>query len=198
MDLKNVKDMCRSNFYEKQLFDKIPIATLTHIKKYVQSKPRTEKSLKFLSFIKMYKRDITPTVSCISVKHLRPKYNCQKEWTNDPKNVYIGRLSPAFCIIGGKKVRWPSHSIWHNPYTLSQDKVSHKYIVKGPKKFMREYNNAEDSRRDAIRLYKQYLENNPDLVSKLVNLTGKNLGCWCKPQPCHGDILVNMWSKYIL
>lgn len=25
-----------------------------------------------------------------------------------------------------------------------------------------------------------------------MELEGKNLGCWCKPEACHGDILVEL------
>lgn len=27
---------------------------------------------------------------------------------------------------------------------------------------------------------------------KLLELKGKRLGCWCKPAPCHGDVLVEL------
>lgn len=34
-----------------------------------------------------------------------------------------------------------------------------------------------------------YLPYKPSLLAKLDTLRGKVLGCWCAPEPCHGDIL---------
>ena len=46
-----------------------------------------------------------------------------------------------------------------------------------------------DSRKEAVEKFEQYLINNKDLMKDLPSLKGKVLGCWCKPQLCHGDIL---------
>jgi hypothetical protein len=43
-----------------------------------------------------------------------------------------------------------------------------------------------------IRKYAVYINNRPDLFSRLPELKGKILGCYCKPLPCHGDILVSL------
>jgi hypothetical protein len=40
-----------------------------------------------------------------------------------------------------------------------------------------------------LELYENYLINNKDLMDSLHELKGKRLGCCCKPNPCHGDIL---------
>jgi transcriptional regulator with XRE-family HTH domain len=37
-----------------------------------------------------------------------------------------------------------------------------------------------------------YLPHKPSLLSKLETLQGKALGCWCAPEPCHGNVLVEM------
>jgi ParB family transcriptional regulator, chromosome partitioning protein len=34
-----------------------------------------------------------------------------------------------------------------------------------------------------------YLPHKPSLLSRLAELRGKALACWCAPDPCHGDIL---------
>ena len=44
-------------------------------------------------------------------------------------------------------------------------------------------------RDEAIRLYRANLEQRPDLLALLPQLRGRALGCWCWPQPCHGDVL---------
>ena len=76
-------------------------------------------------------------------------------------DVYIGRPSK-----------------WGNPFTFKQDgKTSAKYIV--------------GSRSEAIDAYREWITNGDgkDLLNDLQELKGKILGCWCKPQPCHGDVL---------
>jgi hypothetical protein len=32
-------------------------------------------------------------------------------------------------------------------------------------------------------------------MNQLIKLKGKNLGCWCKPDKCHGDILLEIINK---
>jgi hypothetical protein len=112
----------------------------------------------------------------VSVKNIRPKYNNLHEWIkNKDENVYIGRKGVVF--IDG--VRYPlNDSIWANPYKItdimSRDKV--------------------------LELYKTYikekLQKDNNLVKELLQLKGKKLGCWCKPECCHGDIIIEMIKKY--
>jgi hypothetical protein len=45
-------------------------------------------------------------------------------------------------------------------------------------------------RDEAIRRYREHLRTRPDLVERARReLRGKVLGCWCAPEPCHGDVL---------
>ena len=50
----------------------------------------------------------------------------------------------------------------------------------------------DGTREEVIELYRQYAKNNPDIANCLDEIRGKRLGCSCKPQPCHGDVLVEM------
>jgi hypothetical protein len=34
-------------------------------------------------------------------------------------------------------------------------------------------------------------------MNEIPSLAGKTLGCWCKPNPCHGDVLVKLVSEYL-
>lgn len=61
-------------------------------------------------------------------------------------------------------------SKWGNPFRIGRD----------------------GSRKDVIELYRQWALNNPVLLNSLHELRGKTLGCWCKPLPCHGDVLVEL------
>jgi hypothetical protein len=51
---------------------------------------------------------------------------------------------------------------------------------------------------DAIKAYKDWIENGEGkhLLNDLEELKDKRLGCWCYPNPCHGDVLVSLVNKY--
>jgi hypothetical protein len=49
---------------------------------------------------------------------------------------------------------------------------------------------------ESIDAYKEYILSKPELIRDLHELKGKTLCCWCKPQKCHGDILVELINKY--
>jgi len=108
----------------------------------------------------------------VRVKHIRPQYSNLKEWNEDKNNEYIGRGGIVF--IDG--VRYPENgSIWANPYKL------------------------EVSREESLRKFREYIVKkikDENLYEKLIGLDGKNLGCWCKPESCHGDVLVELIEEY--
>lgn len=79
-------------------------------------------------------------------------------------DVYIGRPSK-----------------WGNPYTHIQDKITKaEFIV--------------NTREEAIAKYKEYILNGEGkhLLNDLHELKNKTLGCWCSPQSCHGDVLIEI------
>jgi len=49
------------------------------------------------------------------------------------------------------------------------------------------------TREEAIAWYKEYfyarLKQQPEFRQAVEALKGKVLGCWCKPLPCHGDVI---------
>jgi len=119
-------------------------------------------------------------VNC-KVKYIRPKYNNLQEWMNDPDNVYIGRAGVVFIqnTDTNIKERFPKlQSPFANIFKIGKD----------------------SSREDVIKNYKNYiikkLNKDPELKKLLLNLEGKNLGCWCYPEPCHGDILIELINEY--
>jgi hypothetical protein len=103
------------------------------------------------------------------------KYANQLEWeqgSND--HVYVGRGNSVRIKIDDAYVAWPKvKSSFANPYTA--------------KKYGRE---------ESIRLYREYiidkLQNDPELMDEFRQLQGKTLGCWCKPEACHGDVLLEL------
>lgn len=110
----------------------------------------------------------------VKVKYIRPFYNNLKEWMEDENNVYIGRKGVVF--IDGK--RFPEeNSIWHNPFKI----------------------NKNNSRNTVINKYKLYIVkkiNDEKLLGELLKLRNKNLGCWCNPELCHGDVLIDLINFY--
>lgn len=92
------------------------------------------------------------------------------DWNNNSENIYIGR-NMAFYVPGAKQ------SIWHNPFP-----------IKNPDKTYND-NTKRYALEESLQLYKEYLMNSQTLMNKLPELDGKNLGCWCKPNRCHGDVI---------
>ncbi|MDP9120130.1 MAG: DUF4326 domain-containing protein [Acidobacteriota bacterium] len=61
-------------------------------------------------------------------------------------------------------------SKWGNPYVIGRDGTREQVIAK----------------------YRAWVLRRPELVAALSELRGKVLACWCAPQPCHGDVLVDL------
>lgn len=107
----------------------------------------------------------------VKVTHIRPEYKNLKEWCESPNNLYIGRKGVVF--IDGE--RYPkTDSKWANPFKVT------------------------DSREECIQKYREYItkkiNERPDYYD-LNELIGKNLGCWCVPDSCHGHVLCEFSSK---
>lgn len=54
---------------------------------------------------------------------------------------------------------------------------------------------APGTRAEVIALYRDWLVKQPSLMEQLEGLRGKRLGCFCKPLPCHGDVLVELLGE---
>lgn len=51
----------------------------------------------------------------------------------------------------------------------------------------------DGDRAEVIRKYKLHLwrmMKDPEACNELFKLDGRDLGCWCAPLPCHGDVLI--------
>jgi hypothetical protein len=80
-------------------------------------------------------------------------------------DVYIGNR------IRFHPLKYPQTK-WGNPYVNNLKKYGRKKVIS---------------------MYTEYIMNKPELL-KLIpkELKGKRLGCWCKPETCHGDILAEL------
>lgn len=58
---------------------------------------------------------------------------------------------------------------------------------------------VDGTREEVIKKYEEWITASPEaehLRKKLPSLQGKILGCWCKPHPCHGDVLLKLLKEY--
>ena len=53
----------------------------------------------------------------------------------------------------------------------------------------------DGTREDVIKQYEDWIQTQPQLLNSLEELRGKTLGCFCSPQACHGDILVELLNN---
>jgi hypothetical protein len=53
---------------------------------------------------------------------------------------------------------------------------------------------VDGDRDEVIRKYKDWILTQPDLLARLPELKDKRLGCYCFPERCHGDVLVELLS----
>ena len=77
--------------------------------------------------------------------------------------------------------------------TFSNNEV---YIGR-PSKWGNPFIIGKDGNRDeVIAKYEEYITYNDKLISNLHSLQGKDLVCYCKPQACHGDVLVKLVDRF--
>lgn len=81
-------------------------------------------------------------------------------------DIYCGRA----CFRGGWELK---SSIWANPFRV-----------------------GEWGRKTALKKYEKYLRENSDLMSKIENLRGKRLACFCPlDESCHVDVLIKILEE---
>ncbi len=51
------------------------------------------------------------------------------------------------------------------------------------------------TRTESLKRYQQHVLDSPELMASLHELKGKRLGCWCHPDKCHGDILIELLEE---
>jgi hypothetical protein len=86
-----------------------------------------------------------------------------KNLVHNPIKVVHCKRNPFDVYIGRP-------SIWGNPFRSGVD----------------------GTRKEVIEQYRLYVLSNLELMSRLMELDGKILGCWCSPKLCHGDALCSL------
>ena len=91
-----------------------------------------------------------------------------KEWVKDEKSVYIGRANASLGLDRSSK--------WANPFHLSD---------------------FSNNRKVVLEKYRKYILSEPDLINSINELSNKQLGCVCSPEPCHGDLLLQLCDEKV-
>lgn len=89
-------------------------------------------------------------------------YKDLEDWLKDDDHVYIGRNMSVY-------VKGANGSKWATPFNVKQY-----------------------GRDGCLKKYREYIESNEELLKDLGELEGKVVGCWCFPENCHGDILMEL------
>ena len=72
-------------------------------------------------------------------------------------------------------------------------------LISRPTKWGNPFHIGRDGDRAAvIAKFKAYLLSQPALLEKLASLDGKKLGCFCYPNSCHGDAIVEVFREKFL
>jgi hypothetical protein len=79
----------------------------------------------------------------------------------------VGRRSSPDRVYVGRP------SKWGNPFKIGHD----------------------GSREQVIARYREWILRQPALMAALPELRGKDLVCWCAPEPCHADVLLELANR---
>lgn len=75
----------------------------------------------------------------------------------------------------------------------------HDVYIGRPSKWGNPFKIGRDGDRgEVIARYERYVrDRRPDLLAALPELHGKRLGCYCAPDPCHGDVLARLVAEQL-
>ena len=79
----------------------------------------------------------------------------------------VGKLSTADRVYVGRP------SKWGNPFVIARD----------------------GSRDEVIAKYRAWIVRQPALMAALPELRTKSLICWCSPNRCHADVLIELANR---
>jgi len=79
----------------------------------------------------------------------------------------VGKRPRLDCVYVGRP------SKWGNPFVIGRD----------------------GSRDEVIAKYRAWILRQPALMAALHELCGKDLVCWCAPERCHADVLIELANR---
>jgi hypothetical protein len=51
------------------------------------------------------------------------------------------------------------------------------------------------TRNEVITKYRAWIKRQPSLIAALHELRGKHLVCWCAPERCHAEVLIELANR---
>ena len=110
----------------------------------------------------------TPTCVIVKKEALSIRgYKSFLAWSSEPGHLYICRKEHAALCGRGRGVQV-------NTFTKKKFELEKR-----------------------LELYEKKIRNTPELMEAIEELEGMELGCWCKPGPCHGDLLVKIFKEVV-
>ncbi len=106
----------------------------------------------------------------VNFRAVMDHWNVRAEAWTVANMVYIGRENKAYHL---------KQSPFHNPFPIERQKGETEAAA----------------RQRSIQQYREHIQRRPDLMAQLWKLRGKQLVCWCSPQPCHGDVLIELLGE---
>ncbi len=94
---------------------------------------------------------------------------------NKVLNRYTDKIPPDSVYVGRP-------SKWGNPFKMNDPLLPAGLSRLGKRKAV-------------IDEYRRYILRNPEMMSQLSELKGRDLVCWCSPLPCHADVLMELANK---
>ena len=80
----------------------------------------------------------------------------------------------------------------NQPKVVHCQKAPYDVYIGRPSKWGNPYKIGPDgSRAEVLSKYTEYIIHS-QVIMDIDELTGKTLGCWCKPLLCHGDVLLEL------
>jgi hypothetical protein len=87
-------------------------------------------------------------------------------------NILNSRRVGRKPALGRVYVGRPSK--WGNPFVVGRDGTRDEVIAK----------------------YRAWIAQQPALLAALGELRGKDLVCWCAPDPCHAEVLIELANRH--
>ena len=111
--------------------------------------------------VHMITKNLTYTYHCVNIYTMEGHLDWKGKRMSDKTRVVNIRHEECDIYIGRP-------SKWGNPFIIGRD----------------------GTREEVIEKYHVRLLRSDNMLAELPKLFGKRLGCYCKPLPCHGDVLL--------
>lgn len=86
-----------------------------------------------------------------------------------PRVVNV-RSGESFDVYVGRDRDRAGRGKWGNPFIIGRD----------------------GDRDEVIEKYREWILDQSELMARVFSLRGKSLGCWCAPEACHADVLLEL------